>query len=115
VDLIFKTDEYPDELYSEVIDNMYLSMEESYNGQRTWDVSQFEFEYSYMDIQQAAKNKDITRSDVIKIEALPIYPDTTVWIRDFEYSYNEPMHNDYFWVLLKAKLSHVLYWSTCFL
>ena len=97
VDLIFKTDEYPDELYSEVIDNMYLSMEESYNGQRTWDVSQFEFEYSYMDIQQAAKNKDIARSDVIKIEALPIYPDTTVWIRDFEYSYNEPMHNDYFW------------------
>ena len=97
VDLIFKTDEYPDELYSEVIDNMYLPMEESYNGQRTWDVSQFEFEYSYMDIQQAAKNKDITRSDVIKIEALPIYPDTTVWIRDFEYSYNEPMHNDYFW------------------
>jgi gliding motility-associated lipoprotein GldK len=50
-----------------------------------------------MDIQQAAKSKDITRSDVIKIEALPIYPDTTVWIRDFEYSYNEPMHNDYFW------------------
>jgi len=97
VDLIFKTDEYPDELYSEVIDNMYLPMEESYNGQRTWDVSQFEFEYSYMDIQQAAKNKDIARSDVIKIEALPIYPDTTVWIRDFEYSYNEPMHNDYFW------------------
>jgi sulfatase modifying factor 1 len=80
-----------------VIDNMYLPIEESYNGQRTWDVSQFEFEYSYMDIQQAAKNKDITRSDVIKIEALPIYPDTTVWIRDFEYSYNEPMHNDYFW------------------
>ncbi len=34
---------------------------------------------------------------MIKIEALPIYPDTTVWIRDFEYSYNEPMHNDYFW------------------
>src|SRR5699024_12545355 len=24
-------------------------------------------------------------------------PDTTVWIKDFRYSYNEPMHNDYFW------------------
>jgi formylglycine-generating enzyme required for sulfatase activity len=21
----------------------------------------------------------------------------TVWIKDFAYSYNEPMHNDYFW------------------
>ena len=97
VDLIFETDEYPDELYSEVLDNMYLPMEESYNGQRTWDVSQFEFEFSYMDIQTAAKFRDISRSDVIIKEALNVYPDTTVWIRDFEYSYNEPMHNDYFW------------------
>lgn len=97
VDLIFETDEYPDELYSEVLDNMYLPIEESYNGQRTWDVSQFEFEFSYMDIQTAAKFRDISRSDVIIKEALNVYPDTTVWIRDFEYSYNEPMHNDYFW------------------
>ena len=97
VDLIFQTDEYPDELYSEVLDNMYLPLEESYNGQRTWDVSQFEFEYSYMDIQRAANDRSLSRSDVIKIEAVQVYPDTTVWIRDFEYSYNEPMHNDYFW------------------
>ena len=26
-----------------------------------------------------------------------MYPDTTVWVKDFAYSYNEPMHNDYFW------------------
>ena len=97
VDLIFETEDYPDELYSEVMDNMYLPLEESYNGQRTWDVSQFEFEYSYMDIQRAANNRNLSRSDVIRKEAVKIYPDTTVWIRDFEYSYNEPMHNDYFW------------------
>ena len=97
VDLIFETDEYPDELYAEVMDNMYLPLEESYNGQRTWDVSQFEFEYTYMDIQKAAKDRSLSRSDVIRKEAVKVYPDTTVWIRDFEYSYNEPMHNDYFW------------------
>ena len=97
IDLIFETDEYPDELYAEVMDNMYLPLEESYNGQRTWDVSQFEFEYSYMDIQRAAKDRSLSRSDVIRKEAVKVYPDTTVWIRDFEYSYNEPMHNDYFW------------------
>ena len=97
VDLIFETDEYPDELYAEVMDNMYLPLEESYNGQRTWDVSQFEFEYTHMDIQRAANNRNLTRSDVIRKEAVKVYPDTTVWIRDFEYSYNEPMHNDYFW------------------
>tara|TARA_B110000459_G_scaffold190769_1_gene226167 strand:+ start:1400 stop:2749 length:1350 start_codon:yes stop_codon:yes gene_type:complete len=97
VDLIFEPAEYPDELYSEVLDNMHLPMEESYNGRRTWDVSQFEFEFSYIDIQSAAKFQGINRGDVIIKESVPIYPDTTVWIRDFEYSYNEPMHNDYFW------------------
>jgi len=99
VDLVFETEDYPDELYSEVFDNMYLPKEESYNGQRTWDWSQFEFEYTYMDIQEAAKYKGVPgvkRSDFIYTEPVPIYPDTTVWIRDFEYSYNEPMHNDYF-------------------
>ena len=97
IDLIFETDEYPDELYAEVMDNMYLPLEESYNGQRTWDVSQFEFEYSYMDIQRAAKDRSLSRLEVITEWPVKVYPDTTVWIRDFEYSYNEPMHNDYFW------------------
>ena len=97
VDLIFETDKYPDELYSEVMDNMYLKLEESYNGQRTWDVSQFEFRYSQMDIQRAAKDRSLSRLDVIDEWPVKVYPDTTVWIRDFEYSYNEPMHNDYFW------------------
>lgn len=33
----------------------------------------------------------------MKHEKVEVYPDTTVWIKDFAYSYNEPMHNDYFW------------------
>lgn len=97
IDLIFDTDEYPDELYAEVMDNMYLPLEESYNGQRTWDVKQFKFQYTYMDIERAAKDRNLKRSDVIIKEEIEVYPDTTAWIRDFAYSYNEPMHNDYFW------------------
>ncbi|WP_375238958.1 gliding motility lipoprotein GldK [Aurantibacter sp.] len=97
VDLIFETSEYPDVLYAEVMDGMYIPLEESYNGQRTWDVKKFVFEYSYMDIEKAARDKKLSRSDVIIREEVEIYPDTTAWIRDFAYSYNEPMHNDYFW------------------
>jgi gliding motility-associated lipoprotein GldK len=41
--------------------------------------------------------KDIQRKDYIKTDYREVYPDTTVWITDFKYSYNEPMHNDYFW------------------
>jgi|TARA_R110002012_G_scaffold24690_4_gene82249 sulfatase modifying factor 1 len=97
VELIFETGEYPDVLYAEVMDGMYIPLEESYNGQRTWDVKKFKFQYSYMDIEKAARDKKLTRKDVIIREEVEIYPDTTAWIRDFSYSYNEPMHNDYFW------------------
>lgn len=97
IDLVFDTDDYPDELYSEVMDNMRIPLEESYNGQRTWDVSQFIYKYSKMDIAAAAKDRTLKRADVISQEEIQVYPDTTAWIRDFAYSYNEPMHNDYFW------------------
>jgi sulfatase modifying factor 1 len=97
VEIVFNTEDYPDELYAEVMDQMYLPLEESYNGQRTWDVKKFKFQYTYMDIQKAAKNRNLKRSDVIIKEEIEVYPDTTAWIRDFAYSYNEPMHNDYFW------------------
>ena len=40
---------------------------------------------------------DLERSKFVREVPVPVYPDTTVWIRDFKYSYNEPMHNDYFW------------------
>jgi len=97
IDLIRDTSEYLDEYYAEVMDTMYLPLEESYNGQRTWDVTKFKFQYNHMDIQEAAKKKGVKRKDVILKEEIEIYPDTTVWIRDFAYSYNEPMHNDYLW------------------
>ncbi len=98
VDIIWDTAEYPDEYYAEVMDSLYIPAEEAYNGQRTIDVSKLKFRYTYMDIEAAARAKGKKRrKDFIKTEELPIYPDTTVWIRDFNYSYNEPMHNDYFW------------------
>ncbi|AWA28806.1 gliding motility lipoprotein GldK [Flavobacterium magnum] len=91
------TAKYPDEYYTEVMDSMYIPVAESYNGLRTIDVSKLKFRYSWMDIQAAAKAKKGKRSKFIKTEQEPIYPDTTAWIKDFAYSYNEPMHNDYFW------------------
>ena len=97
IDLIWDTNDYPDEFYAEVMDSLYLAEEETYNGQRTIDVKQLKYKYNWMDIEAAARARSGKRSDFIKSEQLEIYPDTTVWIRDFEYSYNEPMHNDYFW------------------
>ncbi|MFZ0490352.1 MAG: gliding motility lipoprotein GldK [Salegentibacter sp.] len=97
IDIIWETSEYPDVSYAEVMDSLYIPMEEAYNGQRTIDVKKLKYKYSWMDIQGAARSKDKGRSDFIKTEVVQVYPDTTVWIKDFNYSYNEPMHNDYFW------------------
>ncbi|AXG73250.1 gliding motility lipoprotein GldK [Flavobacterium arcticum] len=99
--LIQDPQQYPDEYYVEVMDSMYLPASESYNGLRTMDVSKLKFKYSWMDIAAAAKDKSkntrAKRSKYMIHEQVEVYPDTTVWIKDFSYSYNEPMHNDYFW------------------
>jgi len=97
VKLIKDTKLYPDEYYTEVMDSMYLPLVASYNGLRTIDVDKLKFRYSWMDIQAAAKAKVGKRKDFIRTEQVKVYPDTTTWIKDFSYSYNEPMHNDYFW------------------
>ncbi len=96
IDIEWDTQDYPDTYYAEVMDSMYIPMDEVYNGQRTIDVDKLKFKYSWMDVQEAARAQG-NRSDYIQTEEIEIYPDTTVWIRDFNYSYNEPMHNDYFW------------------
>ena len=84
IDLIFDKEDYPDELYAEVMDGMYLPPDEWYNGQRTWDVSLFNFEYTDMDIESAAEfsdliqSGDLKRSEFIFKYPVPVYPDTTV-------------------------------------
>jgi gliding motility-associated lipoprotein GldK len=97
MDIMWDVSDYPDEYYTEVMDSMYVPLEESYNGQRTIDVKKLEFRYDWMDIQAAARAKTGRRKDFVRHEVIEVYPDTTVWIKDFSYSYNEPMHNDYFW------------------
>ena len=97
VALKWQTGQYPDDKYTEVMDSMYIPSEEAYNGLRTIDVDKLKFRYSWMDIQAAAKAKKGKRKEFIRKEEVNVYPDTTVWIKDFAYSYNEPMHNDYFW------------------
>jgi gliding motility-associated lipoprotein GldK len=99
VDLIWDTEDIPDEFYAEVYDLMYIPFDQVYNGERTIDTEKIIFTYTDLDVNAAARNRDDskTRKNFISQTPVKIYPDTTVWIRDFNYSYNEPMHNDYFY------------------
>ncbi|NOR27246.1 MAG: gliding motility lipoprotein GldK [Lutibacter sp.] len=94
-DLIWDTSEFPDEYYSEVMDTMYLPIENSLDGKRILDTKKLKFKYSWLDRELAAKTNG-SRKDFIKSEIVEVYPDTTVWVKDFNYSYNDPMHQDYF-------------------
>lgn len=96
VKLITETGKYPDADYVEVMDSMYLPESESFNGLKTIDVSKLKFKYNQVDLNKAVKKKG-RKNFYEDAPPLEIYPDTTAWIKDFAYSYNEPMHNDYFW------------------
>lgn len=94
-EIIWDPAEYPDEDYVYVIDEFYLSDDQSYTGRRMLDVTKFKYAYKTIDIEAAARTKG-SRADFITEKEIMVYPDTTVWIKDFYYSYNEPLHNDYF-------------------
>ena len=94
-EIIWDPAQYPDEDYVYVMDEFYLSNEQSYNGRRMLDVEKFKYTYKSMDVSKAARAEG-DRINFITEREVMVYPDTTVWIKDFNYSYNEPMHNDYF-------------------
>lgn len=94
--IIWKKKDYPDESYVSVMDEMYLSPDESPTGERILDVEKFIYNYTTMDVGAAARS-GTNRTDHFKEHEVKVYPDTAVWVKDFHYSYNEPMHNNYFW------------------
>ena len=85
------------------IEEMYYKDNERFAGRREIDTRKFVYNYEWYDWKKAANNfywKNTEKNDrlnYIHRESVPIYPDTLVWIRDFSYSYNEPMTRNYFW------------------
>lgn len=102
-----------------VLDEMYFSEEERISYRRELDTRKLVYEYYWIDFQQAARRANSynyetqkyegtilnvegeevpvsNRSSFIMHEIVPVYPDTLTWVRDFTYSYNEPMTYKYF-------------------
>lgn len=96
VPLQWNPNNYPDVQYAEAIETMYLPAAKRINNERILDASKLKYAYEWEDVSAAAKDK---KSAVrhIKKESITVYPDTTVWVRDFNYAYNEPLFNQYFW------------------
>ena len=86
----------PDQYYAEAMDSMYVPISETFDGRRIIDTKKLKYLYFTFDREGAAR-KSGKRSDFVKRQEVAVYPDTTVWVKDFNYSYNDPMHQDYFW------------------
>ncbi|MFB6306930.1 MAG: SUMF1/EgtB/PvdO family nonheme iron enzyme, partial [Flavobacteriales bacterium] len=105
----------------EVLADMHLPDHEMYYGRnstkRKIDTRKLMFDYYWIDLEQAANSKEgleeknpankkgqlhsikmhSDKSKFIIKEKTNVYPDTLVWVRDFTYSFNDPMTNNYFW------------------
>ena len=95
-DIIWKKEDFPDVDYVEVMDSLFVSREEAVDGVPTFNVKLLNYRYTWFDRNKAAK-KGGKIKDFMKNEILNVYPDTAVWVKDFNYSYNDPMHQDYFY------------------
>lgn len=78
----------------ELLEPMNLPQDDPLGG--GLDPDKLIFEYVWLDWQTAAKQPGVRRENLMMEEETAIYPDTLVWIRDFSYSYNEPMARNYF-------------------
>ncbi|NCT10214.1 MAG: gliding motility lipoprotein GldK [Flavobacteriia bacterium] len=95
-EIVWNKNEYPDTDYVEVMDSLYIKKDDAVDGVRTFNTKFLNYKYSWFDRDNAAR-KGGDRKNFVQTEVLNIYPDTTVWVKDFNYSYNDPMHQDYFY------------------
>ncbi|MDA8910955.1 formylglycine-generating enzyme family protein [Crocinitomicaceae bacterium] len=77
--------DFSDPLISFLIDDMYFNENERFYLRRAFDVRLYSHTYD-----------DIIYGDTIPTR-IHIYPDTLCWVREFDYSYNDPMTKNYFW------------------
>ena len=106
--------------YQMAMQDMYMPEAERFFGKKEIDTRKLVYEYWWIDLHQAAKRSNsynfedqryegnvydpdgqlvpiTNRSSFIMQDQVPVYPDTLTWIRDFTYSYNEPLATRYFW------------------
>ncbi|HZE83064.1 MAG TPA: SUMF1/EgtB/PvdO family nonheme iron enzyme [Puia sp.] len=77
----------------EKIDQMIVVPDNRIFGKKELDPAKIKYHSEIFDLKEAAlkTNEGKARSLFIRKKDVNVYPDTLVWIRDFSYSYNEPM------------------------
>src|SRR5690606_32659183 len=76
---------------------LYLDATQTGWGKKLFDNSKLMYHYETFDYAASVANPNQPQTNFIRKYDLNIYPDTTVWIRQFNYSYNEPIAQQYNW------------------
>ncbi len=91
------------------LEEMYYSPEEQIMGLKEYDSRSWSYKYAWVDKTAAASSlnrfdaetgtyrEGYSRQDLVFEAEVLVYPDTMVWMRDFSYTFNEPMFDSYFW------------------
>jgi gliding motility-associated lipoprotein GldK len=83
----------------EKLNELLLSPDNRYKGKIGIDPLKLIYKYSFIDLKAASlasKSLELPLSDFMVSKEEAVYPDTLVWMRDFSYSYNEPLTRMYF-------------------
>jgi len=93
-----KAIKWGDKTTMEKIDAIIYTPDNRIDHKKELDATKVVYESETFDYRAAAQNRDATipRSKFIVRKAVPVFPDTLCWVRDFAYSYNEPMSQKYF-------------------
>lgn len=109
-----------DEATAEALNQLYLQPQERFYYRKEIDTRKLNYDYFWVDLQQAAKKSNRynfdksqyegsvvnNRGEVVPVQSreqfifndkVNVYPDTLCWVADFTYSYNEPLATKYFW------------------
>lgn len=92
------TIKWTDKATMEKIDALIVTPDNRIFGKKEIDPTKIVYHSETFDFKEAAKreNANVPRGKFIMKYDIPIYPDTLVWVRDFAYSYNEPMAKQYY-------------------
>ena len=80
--------------------SMYIMPERSGWGVKMLDASKLIYYYEGFDYKTAVEHrydKNYNEKSYVVPHAVAAYPDTTVWVRQYNYSFNEPIAMQYFW------------------
>lgn len=78
---------------------LYVPAEQSGWGRKVYDngPTKLVYRYTTFDYQAAVQHPTESQIRFVNTFDVPAYPDTTVWMKMFSYSFNEPIAQQYFW------------------